>query len=228
MNIQTSDTNENRTLNNDQNNDTTSSNISKNELPTSSINLKNLSNTSHINVSSSSSIAKSLLSNNFNFSDSLQNHLENINNYDIHFGNINKSNENQTKNVQTISTNVVSNDSIQNENKFISKNNIYSNVFTTTSTSTSNSSIASYLAFNQMQPKSKVNIINSSFNNIFGNIHFSDIEKSNICKENNEIISNKLTNEEEAKISSNENLDSSSKLMFGSLNISKPCNLHNK
>jgi len=232
MTIKTADTNKSKNINlNNDSNDIATSNISKQELTSSSIDIKNITNSNYVNVSSTSSIARSLLSNNFNFSDSVQNHLDNINNYDIQFGNINKIKENKIKNRNTISTNIILNGEIQNENGFINKNNIYSNLFTSTSASNS-SSLASYLALNQVQPKSKVNIINSSFNNIFGSIQFNDLEKNNI-KENIPMIIKKSNNDEidsieEKKLFDNkDHANSSSNLMFGSLNILKTCKLPN-
>ncbi|ORY00051.1 hypothetical protein LY90DRAFT_678742 [Neocallimastix californiae] len=235
MNIKTSDKNKdkNTDLNNETQNPTTS-NFSKEEQGGSSIDIKHISNSNYVNASSTSSIVKSLLSNNFNFSNSFQNHLENINNYDIRFGNINTINENQIKNDQALSTNASLNIPIQNENKFVNKNNIYSSLFSSNSTSNSSSSITSYLAFNQVQPKSKVNIVNSSFNNIFGNIQFSGLEKNKI-NEDDLLVNKNLNkdNNENEKIEEEKNLydneiPSSSKLMFGSLNISKPSNFQNK
>jgi len=234
-------TNTNDTINKENSNNETSianSGAPKQDVSSSSsqplIDLKNTNNRSNlINSSSSSSLAKSLLENNFNFTDSFQSHLDNLNGYDIHFGNLNKINDNLSNNEQSVNTsNIIPNCPIQNENKYVNNNSIYSNVFTSSPASNSSSSIVSFLAFNQVQPKSKVNVINSSFNNIFSNIHFSDLDQNVLNKERQQlstsnIISSSIENTRNESSSNSINNDSSSNLMFGSLNISKSSNLQN-
>jgi len=236
MIIQNTDVNENNKLNNS-NNEASNTTSTIQNIPSSTsqplVNIKNIPNSNSINASSTSTLAKSLLANNFNFSNSLQNHLDNINGYDIHFGNFNKSNENQSNSSQQNSTsNVNTNGPIHNENNFVSNNSIYSNVFSS-SNPNSSSSIASFLAFNQMQPKSKVNVVNSSFNNIFNNIQFSDLDKNVINKEKESIEVKKKDDDEkidDTNIVNNDNSnipESSSKLMFGTLNILNSSNPQN-
>ncbi|ORX43370.1 hypothetical protein BCR36DRAFT_406743 [Piromyces finnis] len=76
-----------------------------------------------------------------------------------------------------------------------------------------------------MQPKSKVNVVNSSFNDIF-----NSLDKNSLKKEKEPIETKKLEDnrDEDSNLTNNNyTQESSSKLIFGNLNISKSSNLHN-